>query len=172
MANRIIPQLAVDGGIADLVVITKAGYLTEIEIKISASDWRADLAKDKWRARGHYVNGVYTPAGSGEIVRPTVSRFFYAVPADLVARAPENLPAGSGILAVHQRNRSWGYVEVVRPAVRTKARKLAQNEVNELLSCFYLRWWRQEFARWTEAIDENVVETTDLALASPAEIDG
>lgn len=143
-ANRIIPQFAVDGGIADLVVITKAGYLIEVEIKVSQADWKADAEKNKWQRGGEYVQGVWTPASADSVVRPTVSRFFYAVPEELAGRPPENLIAGAGILAVGR------FVNVVRPATRTKASKLELSKISEMLTCFYFRWWRREFKQIKE----------------------
>lgn len=130
MANRIIPECTIDGGIADLLVITKAGYLTEIEIKVRLSDWKADLLKRKW-----YIE------------RPHISRFFYAAPYDLASNPPEGLPEGAGILGISgagQHIRMVG-VHVLRPAKRKRTTKLTRLEILELSDCMYYRWWHTKF---------------------------
>jgi len=38
-SQRMMSQFAIDGGIADLVFVSRAGYATEVEIKISLADW-------------------------------------------------------------------------------------------------------------------------------------
>lgn len=137
MANRIIPECTIDGGIADLLVISKAGYLTEIEIKVSFSDWHADPKKDKWRH-----------------ARENVCRFFYAVPEELAGRIPGGLPEGSGILVCRAAKTRGGLqIEQARPAVRRKTRKLTRLEILELSDCMYYRWWRERFKRMPEEGD-------------------
>ena len=46
-----------DGGMyeADFITITKSGYLTEVEIKISISDFRADFEKQRYHDSLHYL---------------------------------------------------------------------------------------------------------------------
>lgn len=58
---------------ADLVIITKSGYLTEVEIKRSWEDFKADFKK------GHEHND------------PRVYNFYYCVPESIVARVAEFL---------------------------------------------------------------------------------
>jgi len=121
--SRIIPECTIDGGIADLLIITKAGYLTEVEIKVSLSDWKADADKWKWTGK-----------------RERISRFFYAVPVELAGRAPDNLPFGAGILSVRLG------INVVRPAVRTRAKRIEPEEYGKLMEAFYWRFWKLRFS--------------------------
>ncbi len=144
MVSRIIPQCSIGGGVADLAVITPAGYLTEIEIKVSWQDWKADANKDKWRRTD------YPGAGWEALLRldqrQKISRFFYAVPLELASRVPDNLPSGAGILTVHD-----GTVNVLRSAKRTKAPKLDSDEIHRLVDHVYFRYWQQfcgKGARW------------------------
>jgi hypothetical protein len=68
----------------DFMLLTDSGRIWECEIKISLSDWRADLKKTK-----SYTQG-WAPA-----------RFYYAVPESLVARGiPEWVPAYAGLLTL------------------------------------------------------------------------
>lgn len=50
-STKMITEFEIDGGRADLLLISKAGYATEIEIKISAKDWRIDQSKKEIQGR-------------------------------------------------------------------------------------------------------------------------
>lgn len=121
-AQLVVPSVFFAGGEMDLAVVTRTGYLSEIEIKLSVSDWNADRLKAKW-----------THAD-----RALVAKFFYAVPLDLVERAPEWVPTSAGILAFTSRG-----IREVRKAVRNKAApKLTAEHRNTLLESTYWRYWR------------------------------
>jgi hypothetical protein len=127
-ANRLMTEFFVDGGLADLAVITRSGYLTEIEVKISRSDWKADAAKDKWAKP-----------------RPHVARFFYAVPEALAKEIPEWVPAHAGVLAVYQPHPdSSDYCREIRPARRFRADKMTDRHMRTLFESAYSRFWRSE----------------------------
>ena len=66
----------------DLLIVSKAGYCTEVEIKISRADLRADLKK--WH--GHRS--------------PRIKYLYFAVPEKLEAAALELAPARAGIITV------------------------------------------------------------------------
>lgn len=121
--NSMMTEFFVDGGIADLVFISRAGYLTEIEVKISLADWKADSSKRKWLKE-----------------RPSVARFFYAVPATLVDSIPSWVPEHAGILAI-SASLTGGHdiVREVRAAKRQKAQKVRPEA---LASACYHRYWR------------------------------
>ena len=124
--NTVMIEWEVDGGRADFVVISRARYLTEIEIKVTADDWKKDSKKIKWT----------TP------LRPHVARFFYCVPHDLVDSAPL-LPDGVGILEVVGYLRRDG-VGVVREAKRLKgAEKISEDTIRAIYKAAYFRFWRQ-----------------------------
>lgn len=126
--NQMMTEFAVDGGQADLVFITAAGYLTEIEVKVSLADWRADFAKGKWQKP-----------------RPTVARFFYAIPETLAEKIPEGLPEHAGIIVV--RSSSQGgpdYTREIKPARRLRAQKVAPEMRRRLVDNCYYRYWQQQ----------------------------
>ncbi|WP_168793577.1 hypothetical protein [Paraburkholderia aromaticivorans] len=91
-ANTLIPEAAIRYGLggkigeyrADFMMVTRAGYGTELEVKVSRADWRADLGKPKW---------VGMPAW--------VTRFIYVVPIDL--GIPAFVPEHAGIWHVRPR---------------------------------------------------------------------
>lgn len=63
----------------DILKVTPAGYATEYEIKISKSDFKADLKKK------HSHNSKF------------IQRLFYVVPYELYEFAKENLPDNAGL---------------------------------------------------------------------------
>jgi len=122
--QTVVPNCYFAGGEMDLLVVTRSGYLVEVEIKLSRADWKADLAKEKWTMPE----------------RRLVSRFYYAVPPELCpAEAPEWVPATSGILHLHPRD----YVLEHRKAERVKtAPKLTDQQQLHIMASIYRRWWR------------------------------
>ena len=72
--NLIVPNVQMFGCELDVACLSKSGYLTEVEVKISLGDWHADRLKTKWQhaERTKYVN-----------------RFYYAVPFHLISKVPD-----------------------------------------------------------------------------------
>lgn len=131
-SNTCVPQWEIDGGIADLLFITKAGYVTEIEIKCTMSDWNADADKSKWKRE-----------------RPHVSRFFYAVPEKLADRIPEWVPQEVGIISLLEcRKRGFPLVRMIREAKRLKSKPFGAKEIAHIHARCYFRFWRYEMKRW------------------------
>lgn len=124
---------------ADLVVVTKAGYLTEIEIKRSWTDFLADFEK-----RSYHDD-------------PRISRLFYAVPECMYGPCREYVDAlvgeGSPLVGkripgfiVYRTPSDSKYRRVVehdsfsRP-VPVKPQKLTAEEVYQLARLGTLRYW-------------------------------
>lgn len=105
---------------ADLIAVSKAGCATEIEIKISASDLRADKKKKKFQ--------------SGLDAR--IFRLFYAIPESLKEVALVEIPEEYGIIIV-----SNGYPRTVRQAKRRKARKVTDQELTKLTRLGTMKYW-------------------------------
>ena len=143
--NLLIPEFELDGSRADLLQVTRAGYATEYEIKISAGDWRRDQHK-----------GKFDPA------RPLtkhLSRFFYVVPghyvntkggADVMGngeylpliKMPDWLPDYVGILLVLGGKQGYDSVHEMRAARRFKALPVPASVKQRAFECFYYRYWR------------------------------
>jgi hypothetical protein len=93
-ANLIVPNLSWGWGLnheADLIVISKAGYVTEVEIKISKSDLKADFNK----LHNHDSKKIH--------------RLFYAVTQELVDLALEIVPKKCGIIVIKKSENNRGY---------------------------------------------------------------
>src|SRR5665213_1483470 len=67
---------------ADLLVVTKSKFCTEIEVKISLSDWKADFIKRKHKIPDNRIKYQY-----------------YAAPMELALRYTElEIPEGWGVI--------------------------------------------------------------------------
>lgn len=110
---------------ADLIVCSKAGYLTEVEIKISMSDWKADLLKAKHRASWPEL--------------AMIKRFYYAAPPELASRYDElALDSKIGVIAVAESG-----ITVLREARdRPGFRKLTEKEIMKILRLAAIKAWR------------------------------
>lgn len=107
---------------ADVVALSPAGWLTEIEIKISRSDLARDLNKMKHK-RSQFADH--------DIIR----HFYYAMPE---IGGDDLVPEGAGIIRV----RDDGHCVLERRAKpRASARKLTDSERLQLLRLGCMRPW-------------------------------
>ncbi|VVB53324.1 Uncharacterised protein [uncultured archaeon] len=127
---------------SDLVCVSKAGWLTEVEIKVSASDWKNDRKKSKWQSEDDAV--------SEELYDRRVRRFFFAAPLSLARRYQEfNIMLFAGVLGFsweeYQRTGSpycVPRVEHIRPAKDLKgSRKVTDKELLTLSKLSSMRYW-------------------------------
>lgn len=115
----IIPNVMLGYCEADLIVISKAGYLHEVEIKISKQDIKKD--KEKYFMAHKYLHTKY---------------FSFAVP-DFLSNC-EDIPADSGLISVDK----YGYCNTIRPAKISKnARKLSTEEILKYARLTQYRMW-------------------------------
>lgn len=146
----VMVEWEIDGGRADFVVISKSLYLTEIEIKITAEDWKNDMKKLKWSA-GRHRDKI---APNVTRLRPHVTRFFYCVPEFLVDQSPVNLGDDVGILSIVTNRRGFDRVRLVRQAKRLKgAKKVPEKTIAAIYKASYYRFWRQTLnTAWSQRI--------------------
>ena len=129
---------------ADLLIMNKTGYVTEIEIKRSWSDFLADFKKDD---NAHKSELVY--------------QFWYCVPDELYSKCIEKLKevypnsldrpnvisySESGMLNFHGKSASY---------CRGKHRKLFLEEQLKLARLGTMRYWSSEFKRNSNEIVNN-----------------
>ena len=125
---------------ADLLVMNKTGYVTEIEIKRSWSDFLADFKKDE---NAHKSEIIY--------------QFWYCVPdslyKDCIEKLKEVYPdsldrpnvisySDSGVLNFHGKSASY---------CRGKHRKMFLEEQLKLARLGAMRYWSSEFKRMKNA---------------------
>lgn len=110
----------------DLIVVSKAGYATEIEIKVSKADLKNDLKKPH----------------KHESKR--LKYLYFALPSKLKSAALEFVPERAGIILLNNTDAELpAYdIEVLRPAVvRPKAEKLTDKEIIKLHHLSAMRLW-------------------------------
>lgn len=111
---------------ADILFCSKAGYLTEIEVKVSRSDWIADFTKRKWRWFA--------------AEQQWIKQFYYAAPKELAERYAEipGLPPWAGVIACDTEQGS----KILREArIEKNARKLTEKEMFQLARLASLKFW-------------------------------
>lgn len=93
--NMIIPNIYYPNMYheCDVLVVSKAGYMTEVEIKITLEDFKRDIKK-KYKSDG-------------------LKYFYYAVPSTLVEQVTPLLPTHAGLLSVRPGYFDPYFTEVV-----------------------------------------------------------
>jgi hypothetical protein len=137
---------------ADLIACTKSGYLTEIEIKISASDWHADKKKAKWKT-GY-------PNSTGRIWGwHLIKQFYYAAPMGLAARWQEfDIPEFAGVYGIQEPTDRYDIgIHILKPpAIREGHRKLTDKEMLLLARLSAMRIWTMPGAHGFTTEAENI----------------
>lgn len=125
--RKMVTEFEIGGLREDLVVVSRSGYVTVVEIKVTRADWLKDRNKDRWSTPSKYLR-----------------RFFYAVPLPVFEQGiPAHVPAAAGILVVHGGDHSRDEVIEDRRASVFKAEKLPDEKRRKIEEAFYYRFWRQ-----------------------------
>lgn len=122
---------------ADLLVCSKVGYITEIEIKVSRQDWRNDKKKDKFK----YLSNPEGSRGGWGFIK----QFYYAVPMPLAEVWPQmEIPSWAGVYGIHEptSGRKYGHAVLLKHAeVRPNHRKLTDKQKCEFARLAACRIW-------------------------------
>lgn len=125
--NLIVPNVSwgLNMHEVDLLIISKSGYATEVEIKISKSDLKADLDK----RHKHYDERI--------------KYLYFALPSKLREAALEFVPERAGIILLNNTDTTHSplSVEIIRKPVMQKARKLTEKEMYKAARLGALRIW-------------------------------
>lgn len=115
------------GDEADFFCISKTGYATEFEIKVSKSDFKADFKKKKKHEKYADKSRTYKP-----------NRFYYVVPDGLID--VKDVPTYAGLIYICES--ASAPMKYVKKAPLLHREKPMQNVkfVRELLSKFYYRY--------------------------------
>jgi len=114
--NTVVPNVSWGLNIheCDILSLTKTGYATEIEIKVS----KADLLKDFKKPHNHISNKI--------------KYFYYAVPKKLQEIALETIPERAGLLVCEKRGDELR-LNCIRSAIQNKqARQWTNTERQKL----------------------------------------
>jgi hypothetical protein len=129
---------------ADLVVITKAGCLKEIEIKRSFSDFKADFKK------GHNHNDRQN----------RITEFYYAIPIELLEKCLPLVPEDAGIITCHDGT-SQPYARFNRRAKRIRNSKtLTADELIKItrLGCMRIMPLKQKILTLQHKLNETKIQ--------------
>lgn len=137
-----VPCCGWTGHEADLLIIEKGLRLIDIEVKISRSDLKADLGKDKWWVSRPWSRSKLDAGRDRRPWPPRVWKHYYALPEAIWAPELEAaLPEVSGILLL----RRHGAVDIITPMRRAKpnrdATRLQPHECIDLARLAGLRMW-------------------------------
>jgi len=120
---------------ADLLVCSKNGFLTEVEIKVSAADWKKDHTKDKWRM-------IKKSEADNKPTR--MKYFYYCAPKPLAERYKEfEIPEWAGVIEIDYNSSHGRYsFQVLKQAVeRINNRKMTTEEMLKLARLGSMRAW-------------------------------
>lgn len=120
---------------ADFLYITKGNYLYEVEVKISISDFRADLQKPL------YHNF------------PDVRGFLYCVPSELYKAHSAEIECtckdkGAGLIVMY----SHEFKTLIRPKIRKDVKPLTPMRYLHYLRLFAKKWVRKREGKSNEKI--------------------
>jgi hypothetical protein len=127
--NQIVPNVSYGLWIheCDLLIVSQAGYCTEVEIKISISDLKADFKKEHQHKS------------------KKIKYFYYAIPEELKEKALPLIPEHAGLIIVKAHTLNVyepTYCQIIKtPIINKTARALTVEERIKLGSLASMRIW-------------------------------
>ena len=140
-SGLMVPNFRPNGWLeCDIWCVTSSGYVHEVEIKLSKSDFLADRRK-KLSALVPGCGGADSFVGLPSMKHDLLesgdchpSRFSFLVPLGLVSEI--DVPDWAGLIVAHPRR-----LEVLRRAPKLHNRKVSEDEISRARRVFYLRYW-------------------------------
>jgi hypothetical protein len=153
----VLPNCTWTGDEIDLLVVTMARRIIDVEIKISRADLKADKNKGKW-----WHQDWSGPPGSGrppKIPRPwptKVWKHYYAMPEEIWTEALlEHIQPVSGVLLVYGKKFGSEHVRCVKRAKPCKdVAVLTDQQVVRIARLASLRMWDAYKAAERRVLDE------------------
>ena len=115
---------------SDLLTVSKAGFITEYEIKVSRSDFLADFRRK--RKKHIYLKGAKT------FKTRTPNYFYFAVPEVLSNNLFGNVPYYAGLVIVSEN----GLVAIKNKAPRLHNLKASERDIEYLSRGLMIRYWK------------------------------
>ena len=107
----------------DILLLTKSGYLWEIEIKV----FKSDLINDKKKSHGH--------------MNDSIKRLYFAIP-DYIKDYEKHIPDRAGIIIIRRAKHSKRlFCKIVRPATNQKGYRLNADERYKMATLGAMRVW-------------------------------
>lgn len=128
--------VGVAGWDADLLIIHPSGATWEIEVKVTAADFRREFthksAKHKALQTGRL--GGY---GNHENL---VERFFFAMPEELYAKVLAEIPSYAGVILIAKRGSRF-MPRILSRGKKLPARRATDADREKLMQSVYHRYW-------------------------------
>ncbi len=133
-------------GEADVISITKAGFINEFEIKRSHSDYLADFRNKDYKHKAMLERTGVKVYPSGNIWYRSANKFWFVVPEDLITL--DEIPEYAGLIYVNEN-----YLSIIKEAPRLhkyKAteelyKKIAHNLMNKFIyGCSYMNYQHKQ----------------------------
>lgn len=140
------------GNEVDLLVVTPAGRIVDVEIKISRADLKADKGKGKWwhQPWGEFVGGNWVSPPRVPRAYPLRTwKHYYAMPAEIWREdLLEHVQPVSGVLLVSEGNYDRGAVECIKRAKPSREdQPITDVQLVALARLTSLRLWDSYLAR-------------------------
>jgi len=128
--NFIIPNIYLGSSEADLISVTKAGYINEYEIKITRSDFKADFKKSKH-------------SFLKDRQKTFRSYFWFVAPEGLINA--DEIPEYAGFMIVRKMKNRYPFKgfacrEIKRPP-RLSSEKINAWQKDQILTAYMYRFW-------------------------------
>jgi len=142
-------------GEADVISITKAGFISEFEIKCSRNDYLADFRNKGYKHKAMLKRAGVKVYPSGEVWYKSANKFWFVVPENLIML--HEIPEYAGLIYI-----SENHLSIIKNAPRLhkhKAteslyKKIAHNLMNKLIyGCSYMNYRRKENQKILEVIE-------------------
>lgn len=138
-----VPNCGWTGHEADLLIVDKTLRLIDVEVKISRSDLKQDLTKDKWYSTRPWRRCTVKTTAVRREWPDKVWKHYYALPADIwQSSLLTSLPAASGILLLSASTQGNTQVKVIRHAKPNRdAKPVSAADAVDIARLISLRYW-------------------------------
>ena len=154
--NYIIPNITNQMNIlkfeTDMLVVSKSGYATGFEIKVSKSDLKNDLKKDQILN----IDKIFKSKSGIEFYYGKFKYFYYAVPTELQEIALKLIPEFCGLYTLEKTNKKFIFKEVKKPT-KLHNYKWNDSEIFEILRLGTMRIYglKNNISQLKNRIDAN-----------------
>ena len=128
--DTLMPNIYYANWEADMIAITKAGLVTEFEVKVTVADFRADKLKIEKHICLQNTFATKRPADMPRLMTGWArealvpNRFVYAMPEEVAAKVIDEIPPYAGLLIVKQERPPYSTIEEAGIQLRTEWARL------------------------------------------------
>lgn len=117
-------------GEVDFIALSKSFYYTEVEIKVSYSDFVKDKEKKKFTTNKHKKR------------EQQIRYFYYAAPDELAKRILEETEQDVGVLSIIKTPKNIALKILRKSKINSKAKKVTEQEAFKLARLQTFRWFK------------------------------